>query len=74
MGRNLSAGADLIYASQTYLKSLEDRTIVVVSHDRSFLDTISKETILFRHKMLAYHAGSYSGMTALLQHDSSSLS
>lgn len=46
----------------------------MVSHDRSFLDTISKETILFRHKMLAYHAGSYSGMTALLQHDSSSLS
>ena len=52
---------------QTYLKSLEDRTIVVVSHDRSFLDAVSKETILFRHRVLAYHAGSYSGAAALLR-------
>ena len=47
---------------QGYLKSLEDRTVVVVSHDRSFLDAVSQETILFRHKTLAYHTGSYTGM------------
>lgn len=46
---------------QSYLKSLEDTTIVAVSHDRAFLDAVATEIIVFRHKRLAYHAGNYSG-------------
>ena len=42
---------------QGYLKALDDRTIVVVSHDRAFLDEVAQETILLRHSRLAYHAG-----------------
>ncbi|CAL8465918.1 g5454 [Coccomyxa elongata] len=45
---------------QSYLKSLEDTTIVVVSHDRAFLDAVANEIIVFRHKRLAYHAGNFS--------------
>lgn len=47
---------------QGYLKSLEDTTLVVVSHDRAFLDAVTTETIVFRHQSLAYHAGNYSGV------------
>ena len=32
---------------------------VVVSHDRSFLDAVTDETIIFRNKKLAYHPGNY---------------
>ena len=42
---------------QGYLKTLEDRTIVVVSHDRAFLDEVAQEIILLRHNRLAYHTG-----------------
>lgn len=42
---------------QGYLTTLEDKTIVVVSHDRAFLDEVAQETILLRHNRLAYHAG-----------------
>ena len=42
---------------QGYLKTLEDRTIVVVSHDRAFLDKVAQEIILLRHNRLAYHTG-----------------
>ena len=48
--------------AQGYLKSLEDTTLVVVSHDRAFLDAVTTETIVFRHQSLAYHAGNYSGV------------
>jgi len=34
--------------------------VVVVSHDRSFLDTVTDETIIFRDKKLTYHSGNYS--------------
>lgn len=46
---------------QSYLKSLDATTIVVVSHDRAFLDAVANEIIVFRHKRLAYHVGNYSG-------------
>ena len=45
---------------QGYLKTLEDRTIVVVSHDRAFLDEVAQEIILLRHNRLAYHTGEHS--------------
>ena len=33
--------------------------MVAVSHDRSFLDTVTDETIIFRDKKLTYHPGNY---------------
>ena len=42
---------------QGYLKTLEDKTVVLVSHDRAFLDETAQEIILLRHNRLAYHAG-----------------
>ncbi|OLY79216.1 ABC transporter F family member 4 [Smittium mucronatum] len=42
-----------------YLKSLEGVTLVVVSHDREFLNQISKETILIKDKKLHYYSGNY---------------
>lgn len=61
--KNLSYGNLALnwWCVQSYLKSLEDTTIVVVSHDRAFLDAVATEIIVFRHKRLAYHAGNFSG-------------
>lgn len=39
--------------------SVDSQTIVVVSHDRAFLDAVTTETIIFRDKQLQYHAGNY---------------
>ncbi|KAL9191248.1 hypothetical protein ACHAXT_000954 [Thalassiosira profunda] len=35
-------------------------TIIMVSHDRSFLDRVCTDIIVMEHKRLAYHAGNYS--------------
>ena len=45
---------------QGYLKTLEDKTVVLVSHDRAFLDETAQEIILLRHNRLAYHTGRHS--------------
>ncbi|KAJ2964613.1 hypothetical protein NQZ79_g477 [Umbelopsis isabellina] len=37
----------------------EGQTIVIVSHDRNFLDEVTDETIIFRNKQLSYHPGNY---------------
>ncbi|KAJ3574218.1 hypothetical protein NP233_g1914 [Leucocoprinus birnbaumii] len=39
--------------------SEQGQTIVVVSHDRQFLDTVTEETIIFKDKSLKYHNGNY---------------
>ncbi|KAF8199020.1 P-loop containing nucleoside triphosphate hydrolase protein [Pholiota molesta] len=45
---------------QSYLENeTEDQTVVIVSHDRNFLDAVTEETIIFRDKKLTYHAGNY---------------
>jgi ATP-binding cassette subfamily F protein 3 len=45
---------------QDYIQNqTEGQTIVVVSHDRNFLDEVTEETIIFRNKQLAYHVGNY---------------
>ncbi|KAF8961954.1 P-loop containing nucleoside triphosphate hydrolase protein [Flammula alnicola] len=45
---------------QSYLTNeTEDLTVVVVSHDRNFLDAVTDETIIFREKKLTYHPGNY---------------
>ena len=37
-------------------------TLVIVSHDRAFLDATTDEIILFRRAQLEYHTGNYSEM------------
>lgn len=45
---------------QSYLENeTENQTVVIVSHDRNFLDAVTDETIIFRDKRLVYHAGNY---------------
>ena len=45
---------------QSYLTNETDgQTIVVVSHDRNFLDAVTEETIIFRNQKLTYHPGNY---------------
>ncbi|ELU37416.1 ABC transporter, putative [Rhizoctonia solani AG-1 IA] len=45
---------------QNYLTELEDTTILVVAHDRDFLDEATEETIILREQKLAYHEGAIS--------------
>jgi len=47
--------------SNTYSKSFSnpDMTVLIVSHDRSFLNRTIEEVITFRNKQLTYHPGSY---------------
>ncbi|KAJ2705206.1 hypothetical protein FB645_002604 [Coemansia sp. IMI 203386] len=44
---------------QDYLVTLEDITIVCVSHDRDFLNAVSEEIIRLKDKQLSYHPGNY---------------
>lgn len=44
---------------QSYLVSLEDVTIVCVSHDRDFLNAVSEEIIRLKDTQLSYHPGNY---------------
>ena len=43
-----------------YLQKNTDRTLIVVSHDRSFLDAICTDIVVMHHQRLDYHVGSYS--------------
>ncbi|CEL55853.1 putative ABC transporter ATP-binding protein YheS OS=Escherichia coli O157:H7 GN=yheS PE=3 SV=1 [Rhizoctonia solani AG-1 IB] len=45
---------------QKYLIGLEETTILVVAHDRDFLDEVTEETIILREQKLAYHEGAIS--------------
>ena len=42
-----------------YLNS-QDRTLIVVSHDRAFLDAICTDIVVMSHQKLGYHVGNYS--------------
>lgn len=47
---------------ENYLLTTSDeqgQTVVIVSHDRNFLDAVTDETIIFRDKKLVYHPGNY---------------
>lgn len=45
---------------QSYLTNeAEGQTVVIVSHDRNFLDAVTEETIIFRNQKLTYHPGNY---------------
>jgi ATP-binding cassette, subfamily F, member 3 len=42
---------------QEYLKELDKTTILVVAHDRDFLDSATNETVILKNRKLAYHDG-----------------
>lgn len=44
---------------QSYLNSLTDSTIMVVSHDRAFLNAVTEETIIYKEGRLSYYKGNY---------------
>lgn len=45
---------------QRYLTNLEETTILIVAHDRAFLDEVTEETIILREQKLTYHEGAIS--------------
>ncbi|KAL1661330.1 P-loop containing nucleoside triphosphate hydrolase protein [Schizophyllum commune] len=45
---------------QKHIVSLDETTVVIVAHDRAFLDEATDETIFLRDKALTYHEGSNS--------------
>lgn len=48
----------------------QDRTLMVVSHDRSFLDAICTDIIVMEHQRLSYHVGNYSEYQRQMQEKS----
>ncbi|KAI9319724.1 P-loop containing nucleoside triphosphate hydrolase protein [Dichotomocladium elegans] len=49
----------ILWLQEYLLNETGGQTLVVVSHDREFLDAVTEETIIFRDKTLKYHAGNY---------------
>jgi ATP-binding cassette subfamily F protein 3 len=49
----------IMWLQEHLLNECESQTVVVVSHDRNFLDAVTDETIIFRDRGLSYHAGNY---------------
>jgi ATP-binding cassette, subfamily F, member 3 len=45
---------------QGYLSDLTETTVVIVAHDRAFLDAVTTETIVLRNMKLSYFEGSIS--------------
>mmetsp|Transcript_2350 Transcript_2350/g.5280 ORF Transcript_2350/g.5280 Transcript_2350/m.5280 type:complete len:675 (+) Transcript_2350:463-2487(+) len=45
-----------------HLRQADDQTLVVVSHDRSFLTEVTEETITLRDKQLLYFPGNYAAL------------
>ncbi|GAX15858.1 hypothetical protein FisN_2Lh414 [Fistulifera solaris] len=43
-----------------YLQKKSDRTLIVVSHDSSFLDAVCTDIVVLQHQRLTYHVGNYS--------------
>jgi len=43
-----------------YLNRDKDRTMIVVSHDRHFLDAVCSDIVVLSHQQLEYHVGNYS--------------
>ncbi|KAJ3404710.1 hypothetical protein HDV05_007032 [Chytridiales sp. JEL 0842] len=44
---------------QSYLKSLDGVTLLIVSHDRAFLNELVEEIIVMKDHSLSYHVGNY---------------
>ncbi|OMH82552.1 ABC transporter F family member 3 [Zancudomyces culisetae] len=49
-----------------YVKSLDGVTVVVVSHDREFLNQVSQEIMLIKDLQLKYYSGNYDGYLKII--------
>ncbi|CEI88046.1 hypothetical protein RMCBS344292_02447 [Rhizopus microsporus] len=49
----------ILWLQEYIINETGDMTVVVVSHDREFLNSVTEETIILRDKTLKYHAGNF---------------
>ena len=49
----------------------QDRTLMIVSHDRSFLDAVCTDIVVMEHQRLSYHVGNYSEYQRQMQEKAS---
>ncbi|OBZ83950.1 ABC transporter F family member 3 [Choanephora cucurbitarum] len=49
----------ILWLQEYLINYTTDTIVVIVSHDRAFLNAVTEETILFKDKTLKYHSGNY---------------
>jgi ATPase subunit of ABC transporter with duplicated ATPase domains len=49
----------ILWLQEYLINETTGLTLVIVSHDRAFLNAVTTETIILRDKILKYHAGSF---------------
>ncbi|KAI9246637.1 P-loop containing nucleoside triphosphate hydrolase protein [Helicostylum pulchrum] len=49
----------ILWFQEYIIKDTGDMIVVVVSHDREFLNNVTEETIIMKDKQLKYHLGNY---------------
>lgn len=49
----------ILWLQEYIINDTQDMIVVVVSHDREFLNNVTEETIILKDKQLKYHAGNY---------------
>ncbi|RCH80893.1 hypothetical protein CU098_000809, partial [Rhizopus stolonifer] len=49
----------ILWLQEYLVNDTSDMIVVIVSHDREFLNNVTDETIIFKDKQLKYHAGNY---------------
>ncbi|CEG82882.1 hypothetical protein RMATCC62417_16875 [Rhizopus microsporus] len=49
----------ILWLQEYVMNETDDMTVVVVSHDREFLNNVTEETIILKDKTLKYHAGNF---------------
>lgn len=49
----------ILWLQEYIINDTGDMIVVIVSHDREFLNNVTEETIIMKDKKLKYHAGNY---------------
>ncbi|ORX57653.1 P-loop containing nucleoside triphosphate hydrolase protein [Hesseltinella vesiculosa] len=49
----------ILWLREYIICNTSDITVVIVSHDREFLNSVTTETIIFKDKQLKYHVGNF---------------
>ncbi|KAI8071252.1 P-loop containing nucleoside triphosphate hydrolase protein [Gongronella butleri] len=49
----------ILWLREYILTNTSEMTVVIVSHDREFLSSVTEETIILKDKQLRYHAGNF---------------
>lgn len=49
----------ILWLQEYIINDTNDMIVVVVSHDREFLNNVTEETIILKDKQLKYHPGNY---------------